>query len=269
MPRLIAVTIGRLRTRGLALGQAHLALLRAELSVAGRELAIVAGLAAALLLLATLLLILLWVGGWLFLGEWLFGSLGWGVLHGTLATVLVCVPIALELAGGPPRVAIRGLVAGAAIGLIVAIVLGAGIAGSGARFVGETLAEATGQPVVAQPALAGLVLWGIVGAFVAALVARGRSGIGRSVLVGAIAGAIIGLALVLLPFAWDVAAAIGVTIGLLAAIGVTLLLATRAGIDPGARYDRLVPRASIAAAEETRAWARAEWDRLLRRATGR
>jgi hypothetical protein len=52
---------------------AHVELLKAELQVAMREVAIIAGLLAAALVLAILLLLLLWVGTWLFLGEWLFG----------------------------------------------------------------------------------------------------------------------------------------------------------------------------------------------------
>ena len=40
---------------------------------------------------------LLWVGGFLFLGEWLFGSIGWGLAHGLLFGIGLIV--ALGLAG--------------------------------------------------------------------------------------------------------------------------------------------------------------------------
>ena len=43
--------------------------------------------------------ILLWVGGFLFMGEWLFGSIGWGLAHGLLTGISLIVVLALVFAG--------------------------------------------------------------------------------------------------------------------------------------------------------------------------
>ena len=56
---------------------AHLGLLKAELAVTGREIGIIIALAIGALSLALLIVTLLYTGTWLFLGEWLFGSIGW------------------------------------------------------------------------------------------------------------------------------------------------------------------------------------------------
>ncbi len=79
---------------------AHMALLKAELAVAGRELGIIVGLALAAFVLAVLAGILLYVGSFLFFGELLFGSMGWGIIHGILIPVIVIGLIGVDLAGG-------------------------------------------------------------------------------------------------------------------------------------------------------------------------
>ena len=92
--------IGGVRAAFMRMVDAHLALLRAELAVVGREIAIIAGLGFAALTLALLTLVLVYVGTFLFLGEWLFGSMGWGILHGTLLAGALITAVVLNLAGG-------------------------------------------------------------------------------------------------------------------------------------------------------------------------
>ena len=60
-------------------------------------------------------LLLVAIGTFLFLGEWLFGSMAWGILHGTLFLALLCVPIGINLAGGPAIATIRGVASGLAV----------------------------------------------------------------------------------------------------------------------------------------------------------
>ena len=96
--------------------EAHLALLRAELSVTGRELGIIIGLAAAALALLILIGLLLYIGSWLFFGEWLFGSMGWGMIHGSLLNVALIGFIGVNLAGGSTRLYGWGFVIGLIIG---------------------------------------------------------------------------------------------------------------------------------------------------------
>ena len=69
------------------IGRAHVALAQAEFGqilAEGKRVGILAGIAFGLLLFAGLLLP---IGLTLFVGEWLFGSIGWGVLLGTELTI--------------------------------------------------------------------------------------------------------------------------------------------------------------------------------------
>ena len=99
--------------------QAHIALLKAELAVAGKQLGIIVGLAAGAIALAILVAILLYVGTFLFMGEWLFGSMGWGIIHGTLLGAAIIGFVAIDLAGG----SVRSYGWGAVWGVIVAVVI--------------------------------------------------------------------------------------------------------------------------------------------------
>ena len=85
----VAESIGRVQDGAQRLVTAHMALLKAELAVTGRDLGIIAGLVVALLALVVLALLLIAIGTFLFLGEWLFGSMAWGILHGTLFLALL------------------------------------------------------------------------------------------------------------------------------------------------------------------------------------
>ncbi|MCY7419919.1 MAG: hypothetical protein LH650_15790, partial [Chloroflexi bacterium] len=65
------------------------------------------------------------------------------------------------------------------------------------------------------------------------------------------------------------ALAVSLTIGLLTSIVVILLVAARQGFDPERRYERLVPRESIAMAEESKKFLMRQWRRQRRRVIGR
>src|SRR6188474_1735667 len=116
----IGATIGA----GKRLLRAHVDLARAEASeIVGevRRMVALAGLALGLLFMVALMLTL---GLLLFLGEWLFGSIGWGVLLGTvllLDLALVALLVALGVAGS--RIGTAFVVA-VVLGIVVGVVLG-------------------------------------------------------------------------------------------------------------------------------------------------
>src|SRR4051812_19108836 len=104
--------------------RAHIDLAKAEASAIKGEVARVAALAGVAIAVVLFAVILAVIGTSLFLGEWLLGSLGWGVLHGILlfaAIALACTVAALGVSGG--RIG-RAFV----VGLIVAVVVGVGLA---------------------------------------------------------------------------------------------------------------------------------------------
>ena len=94
-PRSLGEQFGRTRKALLGLVSAHVKLLSAELSEIMAEIkraAALGGVALACLFLAGMLA---FVGSILWLDEWVFGSIGWGVLHGpelllAVAVTLVC-----------------------------------------------------------------------------------------------------------------------------------------------------------------------------------
>lgn len=267
-PPPVMPAVRRVWTAGVRFARAHLALLRAELGVAGRELALVVGLAVVLLVLALLALVLLWVGGWLFLGEWLFGSLGWGIVHGTLVTIVVCTPIGLELAGGAPRLFLRALPPAVVAGVAVGLILGTNVLPAAADAAGDAVAAAAGTGSGPFPAGIALLVGALVGAIAGLGAVRGP-GRGRAALAGLVVGALVALVLAVVRVGVQPAAALGVAALLVTWIGLGVAFAARRGVDPAARYDRLVPRATMAAARETRTWAEAELVRIRRKVVGR
>ena len=85
--------LGRVRAAARLLVEAHLALLRAELAVIGDQIKQIAAYVGGIVVLALYAVSLLAIGGTLFLGEWIFGSIGWGVLHGVLLAAGVIVAL--------------------------------------------------------------------------------------------------------------------------------------------------------------------------------
>ncbi len=82
---------------------AHIELARTEAGEIASEIgkvALLAGVAIGALIGAALLIT---IGGALFLGEWIFGSIGWGVTVGVSASVAVAVGAVLVALGAPSR----------------------------------------------------------------------------------------------------------------------------------------------------------------------
>jgi hypothetical protein len=248
---------------------AHLALLRAELAVVGREIAIIAGLGMAALTLALLTLVLVYVGTFLFLGEWLFGSMGWGILHGTLLAGALIAAVVLNLAGAWMGAYGRGFLIGLLTAILLSLLFASNVLRSGAVGVGEAVEDAVPLHPNLLPTLAGLV----IGAAILALVALAaawrttwrRQAVVAGLVLGALFGAILGSAI----FDNPGAVAIGVTVGLLVWILAAIGLAARRGFDPEARYARLVPRESIDSIERTREFLVRQWERQKGRVLGR
>ena len=216
------------RAAAIRVVRAHIDLAKAEANeIKGeilRALALGSFAAACLILVAFLVPI----GLFLFFGEWLFGSLGWGVLHGTeflVAVAVFAVLIALRASGLPKAIAIAF-----AVGLIVSIVFGTNILNMAYRQL------ATAFPPQADPGDIALGAGAAIGAAVFAIVGllvgvRGGSlgnafaGLFAGALIGAVIGAFAGglVRLALVPdsrpmivglLIWAVAAAvIGLIIG--------------------------------------------------------
>jgi hypothetical protein len=222
-------------------------------------------MAVLILALAIVTLLLIVIGGSLFLGEWLFGSMAWGILHGTLFFIACIVPLGLDLAGGRRDAWLRGLIGGIVLTLFLWAVFASNIlrdsAVNAARSVETTLAI---EPAL-LPTLVGLAAGTIVLGVLALIVGIRWGSTVALVLGGIVVGAIVGAILGSVTFDTKGALAVAVTVGLIAWIGFTAGLAASRGFDPEGRYAPLVPRETMAMAEETKAFLQ----RQLRRQRGK
>ena len=241
---------------GRRLLRAHVDLAKAEAGEILDEVKRMVALAAVALGLLFVTGLLLTIGLVLFLGEWLFGSIGWGVLLGTFL-FLDLAGLALLLALGVTGARLGSSLGFAAvIGVVIGVVLGLDLAHRGWTSLGESIAptvDPSNRPlIIAVVALA--ILGGLLG-----LVGGLRRGRGASIgglVGGAILGALVGLvSSVAIP--GTVGAALGVWVALIAwpvFAGRDLL---RTGIDGEAIKQRFMPDQTIGLTKETIEWARA------------
>lgn len=239
--------------------RAHVDLAKSELDEIKGEVARAAGLAGiaiAVLILASLLVA---IGGILFTGEWIFGSIGWGVLLGTellLAIAVTAGLVALRVPGLGKDVLIA-LLPGIAVGLI----LGLNLPNALFTAIGDAI-NLDVDPAV-RPLVVGLLLVGLVGALVGivvgARVGGAKGGVGGLVggfLLGALVGAFLAIT-----FGPRVGAALGVATFLLAWPVLMALRAQRQGIDTEALKARFYPALTIDTTKESIEWAKARVQR--------
>ena len=128
----------------------------------------------------------------LFLGEWIFGSIGWGLLHGLLFLVAIGVAatlLAMRIQGS--RI-VTSLLFGAIVGIVVGLVLGLRLTNRGWGLVGDSLlplASPNDRPLAAALLvlpIVGAALFGLLG-LVQAARSRGAGEQG-SAMGGAVAG---------------------------------------------------------------------------------
>jgi len=246
------------RTKGAAthLVGAHVELATSEFGEIldeAKRAAIFAGAALAMLLLVGLLVV---IGSILFIGEAVFGSLGWGVLHGTLLLVGVAVVLTLVALRFPAGPMARSLVIATVIGAIVAVVLGLDLTNRGWTALGDAVAGPVSADI--RPLVVGSGVLAALGALVGLLLGARGGGVGGAVaglIVGAIAGALIG-ALTAIALGPRVGAAIGVTIALIVWLALIGIQVARRGIDGAALKARFWPQQTIDTTKETIEWVR-------------
>jgi hypothetical protein len=198
--------MGRTRDAFKGLIDAHIALLRAEISdIAGQitKMASLGGLAFALLLTMANML---YIGGFLFTGEVLFGSIGWGLLQGVAFAIAVAVLAILLAVGATMGRQVLAMILAVLITIAVTVLLGSNVLYNSAVTAGAQLG-ALPTDVLTWVAI-GAVDFGVA-LFIFGLATGGfRSGLGMLV-VGAILGAVVGWLLLSRLNATGVVAAVG------------------------------------------------------------
>jgi hypothetical protein len=264
----------RTRAAATALAAAHLDLLKAELGAISGEIKSIGAMVGAIVAVAVFAGSLLAIGGALFLGEWLFGSIGWGVLHGLLLSIGLITAFGLRIVDVPGRILVRGLASAIVIGLVVGLALGLNLARGAAQW-GADWAIANlvpsldpgWAPVVVAAAFAAALL-GVAGLFGGARAGGGSGAIGGLV-AGALGGALVGAFLGGMTYDGRGGAALGVAVGLVAWPALMGLGAARTGIDAKARFGRLWPRRTYETALATKTWLEQEWTRRRQRLSSR
>jgi hypothetical protein len=235
----------------MGLVRAHIDLAKAELNEIKGEVARAAALGAAAIGCLLVIGILLPIGGLLFLGEWIFGSIGWGLLHGTL--LLLAIAMAAVL--GALRVGVgRPLVVAVLIGAVASVVLGAALTNRLWTAIGET--TGLGIDPAIRPLVIGLVVVGVIGAIGGAAEGWRAGAIGPGLIGGIIAGLLTG-ALTAISIEPRVGVALGIAVALVAWIGLMSATVVTNGIDTEALKARFWPQATIDTTKETIEWAKA------------
>jgi hypothetical protein len=197
------------------------------------------------------------VGMPLFLGEAIFGSIGWGILLGLL--LLAALALAAVVAALRPGVQApigRPLLVGVLVGVVVGVVLGFNFTNRGWSALADVIlptVDPAYRPLLV--AVAGLAIVGAVVGLIGGATAAGGGGAVGGLIGGAIAGVLLGLLTAFAP-GRRVGAAIGVAAGLITWTAVMGAGIARGGFDTEALKDRFWPARTIEATKETIEWAR-------------
>jgi hypothetical protein len=233
---------------------AHIELARTELDLIKDEAARAAGLVGGAIALAILLAFFVPIGGMLFAGEWIFGSIGWGLLHGTLGLIAVAIALVLVALRAPGLG--RDLLGAILLGLVIALVLGLELPNKLFTWIGET--GALGIDPGTRPLVVGLGLVGAIGlliGLIAGIRVGGPKPIVSGIFAGLFGGALIG-AFLSVTFGLRVGFALGVTAFWVLFAVLMGLRVQRNGIDVEALKARFIPQVTIDTAKESLEWAK-------------
>jgi hypothetical protein len=236
---------------------AHIELAKAEASEIMGEVGRVALLGGLAFGMVFLVGILVPIGLLLLLGEWLFGSIGWGVLLGSLLLLDVAVVAVLVAVGAGTGRLGRAFLAALLLGVVVGIALGLNLTNRGWTLAGDAVFPTLDAGV--RPLLIAVVSLAIVGGVAGLIGALRAGGGGGSVFAGIVAGAIVGAVLgVLTAIALGprVGAAFGVLAWLTAWPAVAAAGVAGTGIDTDALKARFYPGQTIETTKETIEWVR-------------
>ena len=238
--------LGRTRSALMGLIASHIDLARAEFSEIADQVKRAAALGGIVLLLLFLSGMLIAVGTLLFLGEAVFGSIGWGVLDGAellIATAALLVFAIIDLSWGR---ALSSFLVALGVGLVVT-----GVVAVDWNWVSH---HYSGMPAAVVLAVAaGVLAMGVLGAVLGSVFGRWPAIGGLAV--GSVCGVLLGLLAAFGP-GLRVGAAVGVAALLLFWPIVAAVFVFRHGIDIAKLRQRFVPDQTIETTKETIEWVR-------------
>jgi hypothetical protein len=258
---------GRTRSALIGLIAAHFKLLSAELAEIMDIVKRAAALGGAALGLVFLAGMLAFVGTILWLDEWAFGSIGWGVLHGSLLLIAVAVTLVLLIfPKSAPRVGLGAFVAFVVAGAVFLILwlqlssrawswVGSNFFGGLTWFDGHAVSAAD-KPIAAA-VIVFWVLFGAIGLLVGLFLGRGFGRIVAAIAVAIVAGFIGGLlgAFFGVPMSWGISLAVALAVFLPLHAALAAFFVIRK-VDFDELKNRMMPTQTIATTKETIEWVR-------------
>ncbi|MCI0583279.1 MAG: hypothetical protein L0227_10400 [Chloroflexi bacterium] len=233
---------------------AHVELAKSELGAIMGEVGRVAALGGLAVAMAFLVALLIPIGMALFLGDLIFGSIGWGVLLGSLLLIDIAVLAGLLAVGlSANRLGLAFLIA-LAVGLAIAVDLGFHVTNRIWTAVGDNLpgVDASFRPL-AVAVLSLAVIGGLIG-LIGGLRSPGGSA-GGGLVLGAFGGIVLGV-VTALTVGLRVGAALGALTTLIAWPALMGLDVARTGVDGDALKARFYPGTTIETTKETIEWVR-------------
>jgi hypothetical protein len=246
----LRASIRSTRDAAYRLAQAHVDLAKAEAAAIADEVKKVAayiGIAIAVVIFAVILAV---IGTSLFVGEWLLGSIGWGVLHGVLLFVAIAVACSLAAVGMSAGRIGRAFLVGLLLAVVVGILMAFGLPNQAYTYVGQNTLPGI-EPAV-RPLVVGMVIVGAIGLIVGIIAAARGGGIG-ALLAGLVAGVIIGAISATTP-GYQVGAGIGIAVGYVTWIALMVTDIATTGVDLDQLKARFIPSQTIETSKETLAW---------------
>ena len=239
----------------MALVIAHIDLAKAEAGAIAGEVGRVAALGALAIALVIFAVFLFVIGLSLGIGEWILGSMGWGVVHGVELFLAVAMAAVLLAVGIAPGRVVRALVGGIVVGLIIGIGLALNLPNQAYAAIGD----ATALPVEPgiRPLVVGLLLGGFIGLIAGIVVALRMHGPGGGRFVALAGLTVLGVALgafTAITFGPQVGAGIGIAIGYLTWMALMGADVARTGIDIEDLKKRFYPVQTIDTSKETLEW---------------
>jgi hypothetical protein len=254
-PRGLRAQIAATKDALLALARAHIDLAKAEADEIKGEVARASALAGLAIGAGIVLALFLPIGGFLFLGEWIFGSIGWGLLLGSellIALAVTAVLVALRIPGLG-----RDAIVALAIAVVVGIVAGVSLFNRLFTQIGES-ANLAVDPAY-RPLLVGVVLVGVIVAIVGLIVGFRAGHTAGSAVGGLFAGLVAGIvfgAFLSIDYGPRIGAALALAAFFVAWVALMLLRLKRQGIDAEQLKRRFWPQETIDTTKESIEWAK-------------
>ncbi len=247
--------LGSTKDAAYRLIQAHIELARTEIPAIIDNVKAVALAASVALGFALFAATLIAIGTFLWAGEWIFGSMGWGVVHGTALSVAIIVACAGLILAETRGTILRDSILAFLIGVVLSFVFGLSLTNRGWQALTNAIAPTSIAPqwqLLVVAVVTSLVVLGVVGLVVGG-VRGGGGGLVGGLVLGVILGVLVG-AFTAIDFGWQVGVALGVTGGLIAFTVLQAIGIARRGVDPAAFQARFYPTQTIDTMKETLEW---------------